>query len=284
MKIFNLIFSTLFLQIAFGSPIINNKNSKTISRRGILGFFEDIIAVSGNSCGGGYGPCSNIPEPEPERICEDVNKDITKTEHKLNGFNVYDRINVETAIDIADGCSFPNSTFITETIGGLTEEVREFFKPVCNIHDMCYACQKGQSNCDKNLYKNMIELCANKYGLPEELKKEDLDSRSFIEKLIALTGDSCGGGYGGCSNIVDHSQKSKDSEFYECYEHASTIYDTVQAVGDIFSYNNYKYEEKARNKDLSDSCAYCGAETIKKILNNNEPFYTKSQYDEASNQ
>ena len=279
MKFFNPVFVTLLLQTALGSPIIDGENSRTISRRGILGFLEDIIAASGNSCGGGYGACSNIPEPEPEKLCEDVNSDIIKTDHTLHGFKVYDKGAVGNAFNMADGCSIPKIA----GIAGLTEEISEFFKPVCNIHDMCYACQKGQSDCDLQLFKNMIGLCANKYGLPEGLKKEDFYPKSFFEKIIALTGSPCGGGYGACSNIVDNSQKSKNYEFYECYEHASTIYDGLKAAGDIAAYNNYKYEHKAKNRDLSDSCGYCGAETVKNILRNNEPFYTKSQYNDSSN-
>jgi len=176
--------------------------------------------------------------------CDSISNNIRNV-NEYKGFGIYRQYpeRPNTALSQADGCSIPGYLSII----GLSSEISEFFRPACNSHDICYACQKGQSFCDEKLDEKMKQMCKDAYY-------EDEDS--FWSKLIGFI---------------------YNTEYSSCLARANEITIGLKLFG------SSSYDAYTGIRDTSEYCAFCGNPVIKDTLFN-IPFYTYSDYLELTKQ
>lgn len=139
--------------------------------------------------------------------CDPISKAnvaLVKKNHKF-GYNQYqDKGTKKTALSHVNGCG-PKSKVIgidADTIKKIPFLLDGTFESACNMHDICYACQKGKSTCDTRFKNGMINICNKKYSkvldrtgckIQAELfyKAVDLGGKKAYNSKPVNTGANC---------------------------------------------------------------------------------------------
>jgi len=121
------------------------------------------------------GKCilENIPEPhaEPEGVniekretCDPIsqaNVSVSDDDYR-NGYKQYeDKGTKKTALSHVNGCGPKQAVFGIDnnTLKKIPLLLDGTFEPACNMHDICYICQKGKSTCDTRFKNGMNDTC-----------------------------------------------------------------------------------------------------------------------------
>jgi len=109
-------------------------------------------------------PDGDIVNIEKRASCDSISKAnvvVTNSNYR-NGYKQYqDKGSVKTALSEVNGCG-PKQAVLgidNETLKLIPGILDGTFEPACNMHDICYACQKGKSTCDTRFKNGMINIC-----------------------------------------------------------------------------------------------------------------------------
>ncbi|OUM57322.1 hypothetical protein PIROE2DRAFT_67844 [Piromyces sp. E2] len=108
----------------------------------------------------------NLEKRAPCDPISQANVSLVKSNYNY-GYNQYqDKGTKKTALSNVNGCG-PKSKVMgidADTIKKIPFLLDGTFEPACNMHDICYVCQKGKSTCDTRFKDGMMSICNKKYS------------------------------------------------------------------------------------------------------------------------
>jgi len=101
-------------------------------------------------------------------VCDPISSaKVTVVSNNYNfGYKQYkDAGSKKTALSHVNGCGPKKSVFGIDanTIKKIPFLLDGTFEAACNMHDICYACQKGKSTCDTRFKNGMVAICNKKF-------------------------------------------------------------------------------------------------------------------------
>jgi len=112
---------------------------------------------------------SEFANLEKRAPCDSISKaNVAVVNSNYNfGYKQYqDKGSVKTALAYVNGCGPKQAVFgiDSETMKKIPFLLDGTFEPACNMHDICYACQKGKSTCDTRFKNGMNAICNKKFS------------------------------------------------------------------------------------------------------------------------
>jgi len=107
-------------------------------------------------------------EKRASKPCDPISKgkvSLVKSKYKF-GYNQYkDAGTKKTALSQVNGCGPKQAVFgiSASTMKKIPLMLDGTFEAACNMHDICYACQKGKSTCDSRFLSGMKAICNKRY-------------------------------------------------------------------------------------------------------------------------
>jgi len=112
---------------------------------------------------------SEFANLEKRAACDPISKaNVAVVNSNYNfGYKQYqDKGSVKTALAHVNGCGPKKAVFGIDanTMKKIPFLLDGTFEPACNMHDICYTCQKGKKTCDSRFKSGMNAICNKKFS------------------------------------------------------------------------------------------------------------------------